>query len=571
MLLLPTISFLGTGDGSLPIPPEIMASSPRAAYSLRKVNAAYSGSCIKVRRSSDNTEQDIGFAFNDLDIAGLAAFVGANSGYVSKWYDQSGNANDAVMATTSKQPRIVNSGTLETTDSKPVMRFPTADNTIGEELTMPFAFGDGAFTVLVSAHKTSPSNNFTFVTQWFATERLGLGATTTGRVALMNSAGASFEACPDAAVGSFNNLQVFGYSSTVSVTVTEGAAIRTTLNGSEGARLFRSGWSGARGSTSSFGGRQFGDGRMREAFVYSSDLAPTARKGIEAVMCTDTGRTLEVASAPASTAYGLSGLQGVYGFRKIVSDYAGPCITAMRTSDSVIQNFGFSSGELDTAALATFAGANTVVVVLWHDQTGQGNGYYSPGQSSSAPKIVDAGTLQTLDGTHPAIKINQSLTSGVVPFDSAWTFVASIKRAAAAYNALLSRPLSTASLSVGFTNATAGAVDLQCNGVTDTSGSQTVTNGTPAVVGFRSSGAFTTGNYTVTPSKDGPDGSTLTVNYSTRTPGQRRSTLGASAAAGDVFTNGLFGEFALASSSLSTGDQNAIETSMGTRFGVTIT
>ena len=47
-----------------------------AAYSLRKLRAAYSGSAVRVRRSSDNTEQDIGFDANgDLDSTALLAFV----------------------------------------------------------------------------------------------------------------------------------------------------------------------------------------------------------------------------------------------------------------------------------------------------------------------------------------------------------------------------------------------------------------------------------------------------------------------------------------------------------------
>ena len=52
-----------------------------AAYSLRKLRAAYSGSAVRVRRSSDNTEQDIGFtAQGELDTASLLSFV--NSGEV---------------------------------------------------------------------------------------------------------------------------------------------------------------------------------------------------------------------------------------------------------------------------------------------------------------------------------------------------------------------------------------------------------------------------------------------------------------------------------------------------------
>ena len=50
-----------------------------AAYSLRKLRAAYSGAAVRVRRSSDNTEQDIGFtAQGELDTASLLSFVNAD-------------------------------------------------------------------------------------------------------------------------------------------------------------------------------------------------------------------------------------------------------------------------------------------------------------------------------------------------------------------------------------------------------------------------------------------------------------------------------------------------------------
>lgn len=60
-----------------------------AAYSLRKLRAAYSGSAIRVRRSSDNLEADIGFtAYGDLDQVALLAHCGAGNGFVTTWYDQ---------------------------------------------------------------------------------------------------------------------------------------------------------------------------------------------------------------------------------------------------------------------------------------------------------------------------------------------------------------------------------------------------------------------------------------------------------------------------------------------------
>ena len=48
------------------------------AYSLRKLSSTYSGSAIRVRRSSDNAEQDIGFVDGDLDTQSLLDFVGYN-------------------------------------------------------------------------------------------------------------------------------------------------------------------------------------------------------------------------------------------------------------------------------------------------------------------------------------------------------------------------------------------------------------------------------------------------------------------------------------------------------------
>jgi hypothetical protein len=51
--------------------------SAAAAYSLRKLRAGYTGSAIRVRRSSDNAELDIGFtASGELDINALRSFFG---------------------------------------------------------------------------------------------------------------------------------------------------------------------------------------------------------------------------------------------------------------------------------------------------------------------------------------------------------------------------------------------------------------------------------------------------------------------------------------------------------------
>ena len=101
-------------------------SGAAAAYSLRKLRSAYTGSSIKVRRASDNTEQDIGFVNNELDTTSLASFCSGTNGFVTTWYDQSGNGNDATQTTASDQPQIVSSGSVILDNGKPSIQF---DNT----------------------------------------------------------------------------------------------------------------------------------------------------------------------------------------------------------------------------------------------------------------------------------------------------------------------------------------------------------------------------------------------------------------------------------------------------------
>ena len=97
-------------------------------YSLRKVNPLYSGNSIKVRRSSDNTEQEIGFVNGELDVDSLTSFAGSGNAFVSVWYDQSGNDYHLLQSSSSKQPKIVSSGSVLLLNGKPAINFENSSS-----------------------------------------------------------------------------------------------------------------------------------------------------------------------------------------------------------------------------------------------------------------------------------------------------------------------------------------------------------------------------------------------------------------------------------------------------------
>lgn len=101
------------------------------AYSLRKLRTAYTGNAIRVRRSVDNAEQDIGFIGNDLDTASLLTFCGAGNGFVTTWYDQSTTGVNLTQITASIQPAIVRNGVLITENGKVAINDTIGTNNIG--------------------------------------------------------------------------------------------------------------------------------------------------------------------------------------------------------------------------------------------------------------------------------------------------------------------------------------------------------------------------------------------------------------------------------------------------------
>ena len=91
-----------------------------AAYSLRDLASASVGSAVvRVRRSSDNTEQD--FTAAEITDGTLATFCSGTDGFVAIWYDQSGNSNNASTPVALQQYLIVDNGVIYMSDGKPAI------------------------------------------------------------------------------------------------------------------------------------------------------------------------------------------------------------------------------------------------------------------------------------------------------------------------------------------------------------------------------------------------------------------------------------------------------------------
>jgi len=96
------------------------------SYSLRQLSSTITN-VVRVRRNSDNTEQD--FSATGITDGTLASFCGVGEGFVTKWYDQS-NISDVINFTALQQPKIVSGGSVLLENGKPCIEFDGIDDSL---------------------------------------------------------------------------------------------------------------------------------------------------------------------------------------------------------------------------------------------------------------------------------------------------------------------------------------------------------------------------------------------------------------------------------------------------------
>lgn len=235
-----------------------------AAYSLRKLRANYTGSAIRVRRSNDNAESDIGFtALGDFNNSALSTFVGANSAFIVTWYDQSGNGYNATQSTAAAQPRIVNTGTIQTFGTRFGISFDGSDDSLDVVALDAIPLESIYFA-------NTPGSDVAGLTARVATEYIAISSTNARyRTASLNTL-QPLTSNAGAAINSFNR------SSNVITAYRNSVASATTLTGAAhtGIQVI-----GRRPGSTAF------SGVLSEFFYYNSDKAST-RAAIEANLIT---------------------------------------------------------------------------------------------------------------------------------------------------------------------------------------------------------------------------------------------------------------------------------------------
>jgi hypothetical protein len=137
--------------------------SAHHAYSLRKLRSAYTGKCLRVRRTTSTpsvTTTTVDVSFNSSNTISLDSAITYVSGtattatnlgqfcasilngysnpdlvninqniFVVTWFDQSGNGKNPTQATAGNQPRLINTGNLELSEGKVAVRFTRTSST----------------------------------------------------------------------------------------------------------------------------------------------------------------------------------------------------------------------------------------------------------------------------------------------------------------------------------------------------------------------------------------------------------------------------------------------------------
>jgi hypothetical protein len=266
----------------------------KAAFSVRLIRAGYTGPCVRVRRSSDNAEQDIGFINGELDKVSLQSFSGTNSAFVVIIYDQSGNSLNAIQSSPNLQARIVNAGVIEMINSKPAINFSPSGTITGYKIN----FNNSTLSDWTISTVLQPTNG-TYLSQLpilFDTQTTRLSIQQFNTSSLGPSFGNTSGIVNGTISGSTNPISIIGTISNTTASVWQNGTLVATGNSNKcGIPSFAT--LGCMYTFSTY----FFKGKMSEVLIYPSALSTNNKQNVEASQNAYYG--LQMAAASQANSY----------------------------------------------------------------------------------------------------------------------------------------------------------------------------------------------------------------------------------------------------------------------------
>lgn len=383
-----------------PLPPALGGPTPIAldfargagvqdqvALSSRKLHSQYTGPCMRVRRSSDNAEQDIGFTSNALNESALTTFCGSGDGFVVRWYNQglAAGLGDASQGTLALQPQIVLAGAVIKRSG-----IPAVSLTSGRHL-------------LLTGYQTKP--DCFLAAAYEGTTQHGVIAANTesetnGETALWASGLASFGVRPTKRFASNAAKTLVAWKAAAGPQtsringVDQGAAATTRGAQNIGLAL------GARPD-----GSDICNGKIVAFLVGDSALTAAQAAEIEDYFSTGLSFTLGTATKQYpldyAAVYSLTPTLAI-STRKLKAAAPTNALRVRRSSDNAEQDVAWSGDWLDTAAAAAFVGAGGGSIPTWYAQEGAN---FTQSTADRQPILYAGGALQTMGGA-PAARFN---------------------------------------------------------------------------------------------------------------------------------------------------------------------
>ena len=375
----------GAAGGTTPL---LLDLYPNAlvAYDLRKLSSTYTGDCVKVRRASDNAEQDIGFVSGQIDISSLETFASGGVCHVTTFYDQSGNANNAIQTAAANQPVITDSsGNVTTVNSKPSVLWTVDESWLEFTSITPYSvFVAQKLSTVGGAYANfiiGGANN-DYISSGSANASIGLQYLSVSAKASVKNGNNYRNSVLEEFVQAepnfiqrdlnFNMLSLIHDNSTVLPTAS--TMSRRTTNTSLGQSTTR--------------------GHRAITLIYGTDQSAN-RAAIESNinsfynMYWDGSQTGLLDDYPSAAA--------AYSLRALNSAYTGPLVRVRRSNNNEKDIFARYDGSLNTTDLLNFVGSGDGFVTTLYDQSGNG---INANQSSASkqPIIASSGVISTRNG-----------------------------------------------------------------------------------------------------------------------------------------------------------------------------